>query len=170
MLEAAAAQAGPSSRGLVVANEVDLKRSHLLVARAQRLHSTTLLVTNHDALRFPDLHVADLAASDPPAPEPPVADLAAPAARVAAGQGEAAISSGLPYMENARTPLLFDRVLCDVPCSGDGTLRKAPAMWRWWSARAANLLHTLQLGVAARGVQLLEVGGRLVYSTCRPRL
>jgi multisite-specific tRNA:(cytosine-C5)-methyltransferase len=28
--------------------------------------------------------------------------------------------------------LLFDRVLCDVPCSGDGTLRKAPDMWRKW--------------------------------------
>lgn len=28
--------------------------------------------------------------------------------------------------------LLFDRVLCDVPCSGDGTLRKAPDVWRRW--------------------------------------
>lgn len=28
--------------------------------------------------------------------------------------------------------LLFDRVLCDVPCSGDGTLRKAPDLWRKW--------------------------------------
>lgn len=28
--------------------------------------------------------------------------------------------------------LVFDRVLCDVPCSGDGTLRKAPDMWRKW--------------------------------------
>lgn len=28
--------------------------------------------------------------------------------------------------------LEFDRVLCDVPCSGDGTLRKAPDMWKKW--------------------------------------
>ena len=28
--------------------------------------------------------------------------------------------------------LEFDCVLCDVPCSGDGTVRKAPDMWRTW--------------------------------------
>ena len=27
----------------------------------------------------------------------------------------------------------FDRVLCDVPCSGDGTLRKNPGVWKHWS-------------------------------------
>ena len=27
----------------------------------------------------------------------------------------------------------FDRILCDVPCSGDGTMRKAPDIWRRWN-------------------------------------
>jgi multisite-specific tRNA:(cytosine-C5)-methyltransferase len=36
--------------------------------------------------------------------------------------------------------LLFDRVLCDVPCSGDGTLRKAPDMWR--KLQGSRLLKT----------------------------
>lgn len=39
-------------------------------------------------------------------------------------------------VENIKEPairqLQFDRVLCDVPCSGDGTLRKAPDMWKKW--------------------------------------
>lgn len=36
--------------------------------------------------------------------------------------------------------LKFDRILCDVPCSGDGTLRKNPDIWpKWNAANGANL-------------------------------
>ncbi|KAK9130101.1 hypothetical protein Sjap_010588 [Stephania japonica] len=62
--------------------------------------------------------------------------------------------------------LMFDRVLCDVPCSGDGTLRKAPDIWRKWNAGMGNGLHRLQVQIAMRGLALLKVGGRMVYSTC----
>uniref|UniRef100_A0A0E0B478 SAM-dependent MTase RsmB/NOP-type domain-containing protein n=1 Tax=Oryza glumipatula TaxID=40148 RepID=A0A0E0B478_9ORYZ len=62
--------------------------------------------------------------------------------------------------------LEFDRVLCDVPCSGDGTVRKAPDMWRKWNAGMGNGLHRLQVEIAMRGIGLLKVGGRIVYSTC----
>ncbi|XP_025639432.1 uncharacterized protein [Arachis hypogaea] len=62
--------------------------------------------------------------------------------------------------------LLFDRVLCDVPCSGDGTLRKAPDLWRKWNTGMGHGLHPLQVIIAMRGLSLLKVGGRMVYSTC----
>ncbi|KAF8694739.1 hypothetical protein HU200_037825 [Digitaria exilis] len=62
--------------------------------------------------------------------------------------------------------LEFDRVLCDVPCSGDGTVRKAPDIWRKWNAGMGNGLHRLQVEIAMRGMGLLKVGGRMVYSTC----
>ena len=62
--------------------------------------------------------------------------------------------------------LLFDRVLCDVPCSGDGTFRKAPDIWRRWHCGNGNGLHKLQVRIALRGAALLKVGGKLVYSTC----
>ncbi|CAJ1938152.1 unnamed protein product [Sphenostylis stenocarpa] len=89
--------------------------------------------------------------------------------------------------------LLFDRVLCDVPCSGDGTLRKAPDLWRKWNTGMGHGLHSLQVLIAMRGdfqfcsimdslvpsvtglavlfpymdrIHLLKIGGRMVYSTC----
>ncbi|KAK7399577.1 hypothetical protein VNO78_10762 [Psophocarpus tetragonolobus] len=69
-------------------------------------------------------------------------------------------------LDNDIGQLLFDRVLCDVPCSGDGTLRKAPDLWRKWNTGMGHGLHSLQVLIAMRGISLLKIGGRMVYSTC----
>jgi len=61
---------------------------------------------------------------------------------------------------------IFDRVLCDVPCTGDGTARKNPGIWKNWSALNGYALHPLQLAIALRGAQSTKVGGYLCYSTC----
>jgi len=37
--------------------------------------------------------------------------------------------------------LLFDRILCDVPCSGDGTMRKNPGIWKTWKTADGLGLH-----------------------------
>uniref|UniRef100_A0A7N9AYI7 tRNA (cytosine(34)-C(5))-methyltransferase n=1 Tax=Mastacembelus armatus TaxID=205130 RepID=A0A7N9AYI7_9TELE len=62
--------------------------------------------------------------------------------------------------------LFYDRVLCDVPCSGDGTMRKNIDVWKKWTTSNSLHLHGLQLRIAVRGVEQLAVGGRMVYSTC----
>ncbi|KAK6729573.1 hypothetical protein RB195_006551 [Necator americanus] len=62
--------------------------------------------------------------------------------------------------------LKFDRILCDVICSGDGTLRKNPEIWMKWTPQDALGLHRMQLSIAQKGAMLLKVGGRMVYSTC----
>lgn len=62
--------------------------------------------------------------------------------------------------------VLFDRILADVPCSGDGTLRKNATLWKSWTPNMALGLHPLQVRLLDRAVRLLRVGGRMVYSTC----
>lgn len=62
--------------------------------------------------------------------------------------------------------LKYDRILCDVPCSGDGTLRKNIDLWRKWNVANGNSIHGLQVRIARRGLELLVEGGVMVYSTC----
>lgn len=60
----------------------------------------------------------------------------------------------------------FDRILCDVPCSGDGTMRKNINVWKDFTVGNGLGLHNLQVNILDRGLNLLKQGGRLVYSTC----
>ncbi|KAK6629062.1 hypothetical protein RUM43_002879 [Polyplax serrata] len=62
--------------------------------------------------------------------------------------------------------LKFDRILCDVPCTGDGTLRKNSDIWTKWNTANGNNLHGVQFRIIKRGTEMLDIGGRLVYSTC----
>jgi 16S rRNA C967 or C1407 C5-methylase (RsmB/RsmF family) len=60
----------------------------------------------------------------------------------------------------------FDRIICDVPCSGDGTLRKDVKVWKSWHPTYGIQLHALQVRIAKRGLALLKIGGLMTYSTC----
>jgi multisite-specific tRNA:(cytosine-C5)-methyltransferase len=62
--------------------------------------------------------------------------------------------------------LKFDRILADVPCSGDGTMRKNVNLWKDWQPGNALGLHITQVRILVRALQMLKVGGRVVYSTC----
>ena len=61
----------------------------------------------------------------------------------------------------------FDRVLCDAPCSGDGTLRKASSKeWKEWTVKNGITLHKLQTRLLIRALKAVKRGGRVLYSTC----
>ncbi|KAG0558875.1 hypothetical protein KC19_10G061000 [Ceratodon purpureus] len=136
---------GELSDGMVVANDSDAKRCHLLIHQTKRMCSPNIVVTNHDAQLFPGL-------------------------KDKSGHPKTTSTENCvvdtEISEEETNGLYFDRILCDVPCSGDGTLRKAPDIWRKWNCGVANGLHRLQIQIAMRGVALLRTGGRLVYSTC----
>ncbi|CAN8103103.1 unnamed protein product [Discula destructiva] len=115
--------------GMLMANDMDYKRSHLLIHQLKRLSSPNIIVTNHDATLFPSFK---LPSSDP----------------------------------KRQNYLKFDRILADVPCSGDGTVRKNAAIWNSWNPGNALGLHQTQIRILSRALQMLKPGGRVVYSTC----
>jgi len=57
------------------------------------------------------------------------------------------------------------RVLCDVPCSGLGTLRKKPDIREKLHAEL-DKLPEIQYTILCVGAQLLAQDGALVYATC----
>eukprot|EP00854_Cymbomonas_tetramitiformis_P027736 gene27736-34244_t len=50
----------------------------------------------------------------------------------------------------------YDRIICDVPCSGDGTFRKYRDKWGHWLPHMGRGLHSLQLQIAIRAIGLLK--------------
>ncbi len=60
----------------------------------------------------------------------------------------------------------FDLVLADVPCSGDGTLRKNLSILQRCSEEYSNRLSTLQEKILLRAVKLCKASGKIVYATC----
>ena len=59
----------------------------------------------------------------------------------------------------------FDRIICDVPCSGLGVMGKKPDL-RYRSLDECAALPTLQLSILRSAARALKPGGVLVYSTC----
>ncbi|KAJ3188828.1 tRNA (cytosine(34)-C(5))-methyltransferase [Gaertneriomyces sp. JEL0708] len=130
ILEALHADEGEAlPTGLLIANDSDQKRSYTLVKQAKRLQSPCLMVTNHEAQRFPSLYLSDKDSSE-------------------------------------RAVFQFDRILADVPCSGDGTLRKNGMIWNRWTCADGLALHRIQLPILYRACTMTKIGGRIVYSTC----
>lgn len=59
----------------------------------------------------------------------------------------------------------FDRVLCDVPCSGLGVIRRKPEI-RYKALDELAQLPELQYRILCASAELVRPGGRLQYSTC----
>src|SRR6056297_2575581 len=68
--------------------------------------------------------------------------------------------------EEVRAEAPFDLVLCDVPCSGSGTWRRAPeAKWALTPERLGEL-QGMQAQILEQAAALVTPGGHLVYATC----
>ena len=59
----------------------------------------------------------------------------------------------------------FDRVLCDVPCSGFGVFAKKPEL-RYKDPKASEALPNIQFAILNSASQYVKIGGKMVFSTC----
>lgn len=67
---------------------------------------------------------------------------------------------------NAGRDETFDVVLCDVPCSGMGTVRRMPmSKWRISPSQLQKLVKN-QLNILGQNALHVSEGGALVYATC----
>ena len=62
----------------------------------------------------------------------------------------------------------FDRVICDVPCSGVGVIRRKPEIKYKKISDYADLPE-IQLNILSASVKYLKEDGLLIYSTCTVR-
>ena len=61
---------------------------------------------------------------------------------------------------------VFDVIIADVPCSGEGMFRKDPVAVREWSEETVDLCEKRARRIVADVWPALREGGLLVFSTC----
>ena len=80
------------------------------------------------------------------------------------GHTDVVVTNNYPR-DYARSGILFDVILADVPCSGEGMFRKDEGAVADWSTRKVTECATLQRDIVADACQCLQPGGLLIYST-----
>lgn len=61
---------------------------------------------------------------------------------------------------------MFDKILVDAPCSGEGMFKKEPNAIAEWSPGNVEMCAQRQAEILDCAAQLLAPGGLMVYSTC----
>jgi 16S rRNA (cytosine967-C5)-methyltransferase len=61
---------------------------------------------------------------------------------------------------------IFDLVLCDVPCSGTGTIARNPEIRHRLEPAEFSRQHSRQVAILLSAMRALKPGGRLVYASC----
>lgn len=81
------------------------------------------------------------------------------------GMSDSIVTNNYPK-DFRKSRLLFDLILCDVPCSGEGMFRKDPVAASQWSPLHVEECQRLQRDIVAEAWQCLRPGGKMIYSTC----
>ena len=82
------------------------------------------------------------------------------------GISNAVVSNCRPDELCKRLENRFDRILVDAPCSGEGMFRKNEDACDEWSPENVENCAARQAEILDCAAEMLQPGGRLVYSTC----
>lgn len=82
------------------------------------------------------------------------------------GYGDVVVSLGPAQKLEQLTPGSFDIVAADVPCSGEGMMRKDQKACEQWSPGLVKSCAALQREIVEALWPLLRPGGWFIYSTC----
>jgi NOL1/NOP2/sun family putative RNA methylase len=82
------------------------------------------------------------------------------------GVRNAVVLNELPHRMVRVFTEYFDKILIDVPCSGEGMFRKEEEMVKQWNIHSPEKYAAMQRDILKNAAQMLANGGRLVYSTC----
>ncbi|MBP5294783.1 MAG: RsmF rRNA methyltransferase first C-terminal domain-containing protein, partial [Lachnospiraceae bacterium] len=82
------------------------------------------------------------------------------------GADNALILSESPNRLSARFPEIFDKILIDAPCSGEGMFRKDSHAVSGWLEHGHGFFTDLQRSITKSCLEMLKPGGMLLYSTC----
>lgn len=63
-------------------------------------------------------------------------------------------------------PEVFDKILLDAPCSGEGTAYKSDDALKYWNLKNIKRIAKLQFQLLENALISLKVWGELIYSTC----
>lgn len=74
--------------------------------------------------------------------------------------------TGMRPADFSNTGLLFDLILVDAPCSGEGLMRRDPFARQQWSPGLVLRCAREQRAILEAAWDLLRPGGALIYSTC----
>ena len=112
--------------GLLVAADVSGEKvTRVMAGRLRKFHSPCLALAVGNTKNFPFCR------------QPASSALATDCAVTEDGGDE-------ETTQGSNMAVLFDRIMCDVPCSGDGTIRKEPSIWQTWNPSSALQLHKVR--------------------------
>ncbi len=82
------------------------------------------------------------------------------------GIGNTVILNETPEHLSARFKGFFNKIILDVPCSGEGMFRRDPQAVKSWEKFGPDTCIPMQYDILENAHLMLKPGGEMVYSTC----